>query len=91
MHIVGHETDNPEPDHVHTIDLWFSEKRKVWIVERLNADGHHVGATYQTKDVHDARACLEEWLRIHAETHLVGRDVPLKRRRAAVVPKNRAA
>ena len=91
MHIVGHETANPEVDHVHTIDLWFSEKRNAWVVERLNVEGHHVGSTYQTTDVHDARACLEEWLRIHAETHLVGRSHNAPKRRAAASPRHRAA
>ena len=90
MHIVGHEISDREPDHVHTIDLWFSERRKVWIVERLNEDGHHVGATYQTADMRDAQACLEEWLRIHAETHLVERGAK-KARRSIAAQRRRVA
>ena len=91
MHIVGHEAAEPEPDHVHTIDLWFSDKRRLWIVERLSSDGHHVGATYQTHNEHDAKACLEDWLRAHAGTHLVGRNPAQKRRRSAAPLRQRAA
>jgi hypothetical protein len=89
--MVGPDRAERERDHVHTIELWFSQKRKVWIVERLNDEGHHIGATYQTTDVHAAQACLEEWLRMHGETHLVEREAKPKRRRAVAAPKRRAA
>ena len=64
---------------VHTIDVWFSERRQRWVVERRDADGAVVGWSFCAANEHDATDCLAEWLRAHAEVHLVGRDA----RRAA--------
>ena len=69
MRIVG--TDHTDPGHVHTIDMWFSKRRGGWLVERLDADGHHIGAAYFCADEQDAATCVEHWLRDHSETHLV--------------------
>ena len=73
MQIVG--TEGAEG--VHTIDMWFSARRRCWIVERRDPDGSVVGHSFCTSDEHDAAACLVEWLRTHDETHLVGRAVRL--------------
>ena len=71
MHIVGIEqTDGDEP-RVHTIDIWFSRRRQLWFVERLDSQGHQVGLAHFCADEQEAAACLAEWLRTHDETHLV--------------------
>ena len=71
LQIVGIDIADREETHVHTIDMWFSKRRNVWLVERLNADGHVVGAIHRCASADDARACVQEWLRAHAETHLL--------------------
>lgn len=71
MQIVGIEHMGREASHVHTIDVWYSQKRRMWIVERLDAEGHQIGMTHRCASEHEAAACLEEWLRAHSETHLV--------------------
>jgi hypothetical protein len=68
--IVGHDRDEWSEDEVHTIDLWFSARRGVWIVERLNSSGHLVGTAHSCSSLEDAQACLEEWLRSHDEAHM---------------------
>lgn len=85
MRIVGVELSGPEAGSVHTIDLWFSRRRGAWIVERLDAEGGHIGHAHICTDREDAEACLAEWLRAHGETHVVGEEVELRQatRRAA--------
>ena len=89
MRIVGAE--NNEPDAVHTIDLWFSERRGGWVVERLDAEGHMIGTSHFCTNEHDATACLDHWLRAHAETHLVSPRERAKMRKAIRQPRRRAA
>ena len=69
MDIVGIEGT----EGVHTIDMWFSSRRRCWIVERRGPDGSVIGLSFAAQDEDDAVACLLEWLRTHDETHLVGR------------------
>ena len=71
VHIVGINPQEFDATHVHTIDMWFSDRRAVWIVERLNAEGDHVGLAHLCASEDDAADCVAEWLRAHAETHLV--------------------
>ena len=70
MHIIGPEALDHGPDEVHTIDLWFSPKRRRWIVERLNSEGHPVGMSAEYKARADALGCFDDWLRRHPEAHL---------------------
>ena len=70
MDIVGLEVTEWAEDHVHTIDVWFSQRRNCWVVERLNAEGHLVGFSHCCVDADDARACLDDWLRAHGEAFL---------------------
>ena len=86
MRIVG--TDHADPGRVHTIDMWFSRRRGGLIVERLDSDGHPIGTAHVCLDEHEASACLEHWLRTHAETHLVA---PTDRSRIARAPQRRHA
>ena len=85
MQVVGVEGEIG----VHTIDMWFSSRRRCWIVERRDPDGAVIGHAFCTSDEHDAAACLVEWLRTHDETHLIGRaacvaaDAETRRERAA--------
>lgn len=74
MDVVGHDQDAWGDDHVHTIDIWFSRRRNCWVVERLNAEGHLVGAAHRCATREDAEHCLAEWLRAHGETHLTTPD-----------------
>lgn len=76
MQIVGIEhtgRDSAQVDtaQVHTIDMWFSERRGMWFVERLDADGNQIGVVHRCGDEQEASACLDEWLRTHSETHLL--------------------
>ena len=71
MQIVGIDIADRHETHVHTIDMWFSARLNVWFVERLNAEGHVVGAIHRCETEDDAANCVREWLRTHAETHLV--------------------
>ena len=80
MDIVGIEGTVRDASHVHTIDVWFSERRGKWVVERLNADGHHVGLAFLCASEADAEDCVAEWLRAHVETHLAS---PPSRKTAA--------
>lgn len=82
LDIVGIEQARSDDDDVHTIDVWFSQRRGCWVVERLNAAGHLVGTAHCCASEHDAEACLTEWLRAHGETHLAaarGRTRPGER------------
>lgn len=71
MRIVGIETSEPETGAIHTIDVWFSARRGKWIIERLDADGHRMGAAHVCESRDEAEDCLADWLRAHGETHLV--------------------
>jgi hypothetical protein len=71
MRIVGMEIADPNDNDVHTIDLWYSEKRGAWLVERLDAQGRQIGLAHRCATQPEASACLDEWLRAHGETHLV--------------------
>ena len=71
MQIVGIDRADWEETHVHTVDLWYSKRRNVWVVERLSAAGHIIGSTHYCPTADDAAACLADWLRVHDETHLV--------------------
>ena len=70
MRIVGIDKDPWSKEHVHTVDFWYSSRRRCWVVERLDADGHLIGAAHCCADVHEAEACLADWLRTHDEAHL---------------------
>ena len=71
MRIVGVEDREPEAGAIHTIDVWFSERRGKWVIERLDADGDGVGTVLVCESREDAEDCLADWLRAHSETHLV--------------------
>lgn len=71
MRIVGIEASEPEAGAIHTIDVWYSQRRDKWIVERLDADGHRRGAAHVCVSREEAEDCLTDWLRAHDETHLV--------------------
>ena len=90
MRIVGIEISEASVEHVQTIDLWYSERSRKWIIERLNANGDRVGVAQACASRQDAEACLAEWLRWHGETHLLSPD-EAKRRRQAVRQARRAA
>lgn len=90
MNIVGIDIPDREEAQVHTIDIWFSQKRGAWAVERLNADGHLIGAAFHCEHEDDAVACLAEWLRAHGETHLAS-PRQLVRRTAKAKASARAA
>ena len=70
MRIVGIERE-PDSGDIHTIDVWYSQRRGAWIIERLNADGDCLGAAHVCEHREDAEECLAEWMRSHGETHLV--------------------
>lgn len=70
MEIVGSSLGGEEAQ-IHTIDVWFSKRRNAWVVERLDADGHLVGAAHYCDHEHDAADCLAHWLRTHGDTQLV--------------------
>ena len=94
MLVVGIDDPNREEAHVHTIDLWFSRRLGVWVVERLNASGDVIGHPHHCANARDAAHCLQEWLRSHGETHLVTpREAPAAatRTRAVSHPKRHAA
>ena len=74
MDIIGPAHD--EDDAVHTIDIWYAARRRVWIVERLNGAGHTVGTPHVTRRRADALACLAHWRRAHREAHLAAPLIP---------------
>lgn len=57
-------------DAVHTIDVWFSQERRQWVVQRLNGHGDPVGYDHFCRTEHEAKACVTDWMRRHPETHL---------------------
>ena len=71
MRIVGIETSEVDVGAIHTIDVWFSERRGKWIIERLDANGDRMGAAHVCESRDEAEDCLADWLRAHGETHLV--------------------
>ena len=79
MRIVGIERVEPDHYDIHTIDVWFSQKRGKWIIERLNADGDTIGHAHVCESLEDAETCLAEWLRAHDETHLMAPSDPAPR------------
>ena len=82
MDIVGIDQADWEANHVHTIDIWYSERRRCWVVERLNVHGDLVGAAHCCTSLQDAEACLTDWLRLHSETHLAAVRVAAKMMRS---------
>ena len=85
MNVVGIEQADWHDDHVHTVDLWYSKRRRCWIVERLNVHGSLVGTAHCSQTLDDAEHCLTEWLRSHDEAHVTSaRDVTSARERADV-------
>lgn len=50
---------------MHAIDLWFSGRRRLWVIERLNVDGDLIGVAHCCPDEETALACIGEWLRTH--------------------------
>lgn len=80
MQITG-RTVEPGGSGVHTIDVWFSERRGVWVIERLDAEGHLIGAAHWCESRENATACVAEWLRAHDETGFVAHLPPGRTRR----------
>ena len=81
MRIVGVEHFELDAGDIHTIDVWFSKRRGVWMIERLNASGDRMGVAHACAAREDAEACLGEWLRAHGEAHLVGSEDAARRRK----------
>lgn len=71
MQIVGIEQTDNDEGRVHTIDIWYSRRRQAWVVERLSANGGQIGAAHYCASEADAAVCLEEWMRVHDDVHLV--------------------
>ena len=71
MDVVGIDRSDWQDGHVHTLDVWYSKRRRCWIVERLNHEGRLVGTAHCCATLHDAEACVTHWLRAHDEAHLV--------------------
>jgi hypothetical protein len=93
VQIVGIDHSGNGQLAVHTIDIWYSARSRAWLVERLDEDGHLIGAPHRCESEDEARACLEEWMRTHGETHLVSPPLPTaaERRVAAPLQRRRAA
>ena len=70
MRIIGPEPAIASDDAVHTIDVWFSQERRRWVVQRLNGQGDPIGHSHFCRTEGEARACLADWMRRHPETHL---------------------
>lgn len=77
-----------DEDLVHTIDLWFSERRGVWVIERLDAAGDLIGAAHCCDHEDDAAACLQEWMRSHGDVRFFA---PGPARRRPAPPRRHAA
>lgn len=69
MQIMGSDPQDAETG-VHTIDIWFSEARGRWIVQRLDGRGDPIGHSHSCRTQGEAKACLADWLRRHPETYL---------------------
>lgn len=90
MRIVGCEgNDGPG---VETIDVWFSQRRQAWIIERIDAEGNQIGAAHLCEEA-DVAACVADWLRAHESVQLVTPYGSLRRQAAARSrpPRRRAA
>lgn len=70
MQIIGPEPTSATDDAVHTIDVWYSETRRHWIVQRLNGHGDGIGHSHKCRSRAEATACVADWMRRHPETHL---------------------
>ena len=93
MRIVGTGATGGDGLHVHTIDVWFSQRLQAWLVERLDGDGHQIGFTHRCASEEDAASCVAEWLRTHGEAQLLspqGLDAD-ERRLLSKPPHRRAA
>ena len=77
MNVVGSGRPEWDDNHVHTIDVWYSQRRQYWVVERLNVHGSLIGVAHHCRTLDDAEACLTEWLRSHDEAHVT----PVRERR----------
>ena len=71
MQIIGPEPTSGGDHAVHTIDVWYSESQRHWIVQRLNASGSGIGPSHKCRSRADATACVADWMRRHPETHLI--------------------
>ena len=91
MNVVGFDDATRDLMQVHTIDVWFSQRRNLWIVDRLNADGHHVGVVFVSMDEAEAKDCAAHWLRAHTETYLLSPWPMLSIVKRAVRQSRRAA
>lgn len=74
MQVFGGGSQTCDEGQVYSIDLWFSKRRQLWIVERLDSNGNVIGAVHQCSDEDDAHTCLRDWLRAHADTHSFSKD-----------------
>ncbi len=84
MQITGPDPGDAETG-VHTIDIWFSEARRRWVVQRLDGRGDPVGHSHSCLTQGEAKACLADWLRRHPETYLASpARTPAKRGGRAV-------
>ena len=91
MRIVGINNTDCGTPRVQTIDIWFSERRRMWFVERLDAEGHQLGLAHRCDNKAEAEACLEEWLREHSETELVVPSHPTAAERRLLAEASRRA
>ncbi len=80
MQVNGPDPGDAGEHAVHTIDIWFSPKRRHWVVQRLNERGEPVGHSHFCRTEAEARACLADWMRRHPETHL---SAPRRQRSSA--------
>jgi hypothetical protein len=86
VQIVGIDHSGNGQFAVHTIDIWYSSRRRTWLVERLDEEGHLIGPPHRCESEDEARLCLEEWLRTHSETHLVSPPLPTPAERRVASP-----
>jgi hypothetical protein len=70
MQIIGPEPTSSHDDAVHTIDVWYSDAGRHWVVQRLNANGDGIGPSHKCRSRAEATACVADWMRRHPETHL---------------------
>ena len=77
MQIIGPEPTPVTDDAVHTIDVWYSDTQRYWIVQRLNDHGDGIGHGHKCRTRAEATACVADWMRRHPETYLA---TPLKER-----------
>ena len=71
MQVIGPDPGiSIDDDAVHTIDLWFSQERRQWVVQRLNGHGDQIGHSHFCRTENEARACVADWMRRHPATHL---------------------